>query len=412
MTKALRILPVLIFYSFLGTAQNFAFTNGNWFNGASFAPATWYSINGTLTKKAPATIDSTFDLSGQWVVPPLADAFCSSVSENPSAEHQMKFYLNEGIFYLQVLGNTQDGRKTVDSLVRANAVHPDFKYANGAFTCTLGYPFLKYEGPAQGVRNPQMFAQQYSEIREGRKMLGDGYWFVDSKAAVNKIWKSVVDQKPDVVSIYLLDANNSGGKESKGLTPDVAKALVKKARRSKLPVYAHVETAEDVRLGLKLGVQGFANLPGYNWDGKGDNSKYALNDDDLKKLAKKKTAVIPLFSYAQTHSVRPEATEAQSSLLKRMLNAGVNVVIGSDDAQRTIRSEVNYWFQFGNLNYAQILNVLCVNTPQAIFPDRKIGRFEEGYEASFLVLRDNPLGNLLKLRAINMMVKQGKLLPK
>lgn len=412
MTKAILLLPGLIFSSILLTAQNFAFTKANWYDGVGFVPATWYSVNGTLTQKAPATIDSTFDLSGQWVVPPLADAYCSSISENPSAEQQMKFYLNEGIFYLQVLGNTQAGRKNIDSLLQANAIHPDFRFANGAFTCTLGYPFLNYEGPAQGVRNPQMFTQQYSEIREGRKMLGDAYWFADSKDAVNKIWKSVLDQKPDVLSIYLLDANNSGGKESKGLTPDVAKALVKKARRSKLPVYAHVETADDVRLGLKLGVQGFANLPGYNWDGNGDGAKYALNDDDLKKLAKKKTAVIPLFSYAQTHAIRPEATADQANLLKRMLNAGVNVVIGSDDSQRTIRSEVNYWFQFGNLNYAQILNVLCVNTPQTIFPDRKIGRFDEGYEASFLVLRDNPLDNLLKLRAINMMVKQGKLLQK
>ncbi len=412
MTKALRILPALIFSALALNAQNFAFTNGNWYNGAGFTPATWYSVNGTLTQKAPATIDSTFDLAGQWVVPPLADAFCSSISENPSAEQQLKFYLNEGIFYLQVLGNTRDGRKKVDSLVQAIAATPELRFANGAFTCTLGYPFLNYEGPAQGVRNPQMFAKQYSEIREGRKMLGDAYWFADSKDAVNNSWKSFLDQKPDVLSIYLLDASNSGGKESKGLTPDVAKAVVKKARRAKIPVYAHIETADDVRLGLKLGVHGFANLPGHNWDGKGDGAKYALTDDDLKKLAKKKTAVIPLFSYAQTQSIRPEATEAQAKLLKRMLNAGVNVVIGSDDPQRTIRSEVNYWFQFGNLEYAQIINVLCVNTPQAIFPDRKIGRFDEGYEASFLVLRDNPLDNLLKLRAINMMVKQGKLLKK
>lgn len=412
MTKALRILPAFILFSCTLTAQNFAFTNGNWYNGAGFTPATWYSVNGTLTQKVPETIDSTFDLAGQWVVPPLADAFCSSISENPSAEQQLKFYLNEGIFYLQVLGNTRDGRKKVDSLVQASVVAPELRFANGAFTCTLGYPFLKYEGPAQGVRNPQLFAQQYGEIRTGRKMLGDGYWFADSKDAVNKSWKSVMDQQPDVLSIYLLDANNSGGKESKGLKPDVAKALVKKARRAKLPVYAHVETADDVRLGLKLGVHGFANLPGHNWDGKGDGGKYALTDDDLKKLAKKRTAVIPLFSHAQTQSIRPEATEAQANLLKRMLNAGVNVVIGSDDPQRTIRGEVNYWFQFGSLNYAQIINVLCVNTPQAIFPDRKIGRVDEGYEASFLVLRDNPLDNLLKLRAINMMVKQGKLLPK
>ena len=95
-----------------------------------------------------------------------------------------------------------------------------------------------------------------------------------------------------------------------------------------------------------------------------------------------------------------------------MTRYGVVVADDVDDPQRTIRSELNYWFQFGNLEYAQIINVLCVNTPQAIFPGRQIGRFDEGFEASFLVLLDNPLDNLLKLRAINMMVKQGKLLSK
>ncbi|TNE51981.1 MAG: hypothetical protein EP344_16260 [Bacteroidetes bacterium] len=410
MTKALYSFLAFILAGTVLLGQSgtpvYEFSNGYWYNGNGFDPGTWYSSGGKLTQKTPAKIDSVVDLAGRWVVPPLGDAYCSSLAGNPSAAQQMEFYYDEGIFYLQVLGNSQEDRAAVESLIQKENT-PDVSFANGAVTCTLGYPFLKIEGPAQGVRNPRVMAEKYGEIKEGRKMLGDGYWFVDSKAALNKVWSALVKQRPDVLSIYLLDAANSGGKESKGLSEDVAKAVVKKARRAKIPVYAHVETAEDVRLGLKLGVQGFANLPGHNWDGSGDGNKFELTDADLKKLAKKKTAVVPLFSHAQTQVARTGAREAQAALLKRLLDNGVNVVIGSDDPQRTIRGELNYWFQFGDLNYAQALQILCVNTPQAIFPNRKVGKIDEGYEASFLVLSDNPLENLLKLRAIAFKVKDG-----
>lgn len=410
MTKTILPLLLLIATASWLHAQNgtpnYEFRNGSWFNGNNFIPTTWYSVGGILSKKAPAKIDSVIDLDGRWVIPPLGDAFCSSVADNPSASQQLGFYMEEGIFYLQILGNTQEGRHIVEPQM-GKTTTPDGVFANGAVTCTLGYPFLKYEGPAQGIRNPQQLAEQYAQLKEGRKMLGDGYWFVDSKTDVDKYWDKIKAANPGVLSIYLLDAANSGGKETKGLTAEAAKAVVKKAHKSKIRVFAHVETADDLRLGLQLGVDGFANLPGSNWDGSGDAGRYELNDQDWKKLAKKKTPVIPLFSHAQTVTPRPGAQTQQAKLLKQMLDNGVNVIAGSDDQQRTIRGEVNYWFQFGDLNYAQAIQILCTNTPQAIFPNRKIGRFEDGYEASFLVLSDNPLQNLLKIRAIAYKVKNG-----
>ena len=45
-----------------------------------------------------------------------------------------------------------------------------------------------------------------------------------------------------------------------------------------------------------------------------------------------------------------------------------------------------------------------------IFPNRKIGHLEEGYEASFLVLAGNPLEDFSNVRRIEMRVKQGHLL--
>jgi imidazolonepropionase-like amidohydrolase len=53
----------------------------------------------------------------------------------------------------------------------------------------------------------------------------------------------------------------------------------------------------------------------------------------------------------------------------------------------------------------------AVQTPQAIFPERRIGRLDEGYEASFLVLNGNPVEDWSAMRRIRLRVKRGNVLP-
>jgi imidazolonepropionase-like amidohydrolase len=48
-----------------------------------------------------------------------------------------------------------------------------------------------------------------------------------------------------------------------------------------------------------------------------------------------------------------------------------------------------------------------VTTPRANFPERRIGALEEGYEASFLVLREDPLADMSATRSISLRVRQG-----
>jgi len=50
-------------------------------------------------------------------------------------------------------------------------------------------------------------------------------------------------------------------------------------------------------------------------------------------------------------------------------------------------------------------------TPQAVFPERRIGRLQPGYEASLLILEENPLDATEHARTIRLRLKQGHLLP-
>ncbi|MBK6994391.1 MAG: hypothetical protein IPH31_05510 [Lewinellaceae bacterium] len=186
---------------------------------------------------------------------------------------------------------------------------PDAVFSNGVITCTLGHPFLEYEGPANKIKNPSLWGEKYAELKTSQKMLGNGYWFIDNKVALEANWDKIKMQNPGVISIYLMDMQNNGGKEGKGLSAEVAKLVVKKAHKSGLRVFANVETADDLRLGLKLGVDGFANLPGHNWDGLGDTKKFELTAADIKTLVKKKTPLVLLLSHGQAAANRAAVQE-------------------------------------------------------------------------------------------------------
>ncbi|MCC7466825.1 MAG: hypothetical protein IT261_11170, partial [Saprospiraceae bacterium] len=228
MKKIIASLPVLLCLMALASAQTtskvYEFRNGQWYDGQSFAPATWYTSNGLLSKKAPARVDSVIDLAGKYVIPPFGDAHCSSVSENPSASNTLNMYMGEGVFYLQMVGNTQEGRSASTPLMNKPTA-PDATFSNGVITCTLGYPFLEYEGPANKIKNPAQWGEKYAELKGSQKMLGNGYWFMDNKEALAANWDKLKMQRPDFIFIYLLDVENNGGKEGKGLSGEVAKMV-------------------------------------------------------------------------------------------------------------------------------------------------------------------------------------------
>ena len=413
MKKIITTLPLLLCLLVIASAQTtskvYEFRNGQWYDGQSFVPATWYTVNGLLSKKAPAKVDSVINLEGKYVIPPFGDAHCSSISENPSAANTLSMYMGEGVYYLQIVGNTQEGRSASSPLMNKPTA-PDAIFSNGVITCTLGHPFLEYEGPANKIKNPNQWGERYAELKSSQKMLGNGYWFIDNKEALAANWDKIKMQRPDIIVIYLLDVQNNGGKEGKGLSAEVAKLVVKKAHKSGLRVFAQVETAEDLRLGVKLGVDGFANLPGNNWDGNGDSKRFELNEADLKVLTKKKMPVVLLLSHGQSATNKSAVQAYHKKSLEQLKKAGVIAALGSDDSQRTLRMELNYWFGLGELDDAWTLKVLCENTPKTIFPKRKIARFDNGYEANFLVLADNPLTNVLKSRVQAFKVKNGVIL--
>jgi predicted amidohydrolase YtcJ len=57
--------------------------------------------------------------------------------------------------------------------------------------------------------------------------------------------------------------------------------------------------------------------------------------------------------------------------------------------------------------FTEMLKIWAEDTPRTVFPNRKIGRLKEGYEASFLVLGSNPIDDFEQIKNIRLRFKQG-----
>lgn len=417
------VLPLSVLTQ--ASQKTYQFVNGNWYDGTGFEKRSFFIVNGILETKRPSTVDETIDLKNQFVIPPFADAHTHNLDGTFNLEQTINNYIKEGTFYVQVLGNYAEGAKAARPFLN-KPTSLDVIYANGMLTCTYGHPFMVYEPLAMGIYDPSERYRKITEIKKSRIAENRAYWFFDSKTDVDAKWQKYLATKPDVVKISLLDAENyqkyaaEGNTTDKGLSPEVAEYVVRKANQAGLRVYAHIETANDFRLGLKIGVDGFAHAPNYGWDAK-ENLMDDLTRADLKLAAKKGVVVIPTakrgeFSVVESYQDgkmifnqerRTKIINRHQKLFSEMARHGVKIAFGYDNFGQTLLPEIFYFAENKILDNRTILKIAVEQTPAAIFPNRKIGKLKRGYEASFITVEENPLKSLETLKKIKLRVKQG-----
>ena len=407
--------------------KTYKFSNGNWFDGKKFKRQTFYSVEGILTKHAPSKIDETVDLKGGFVMPPFADAHTHNLDGVRDLDRLSQAYLNEGTFYVQVLGNHGSGAKQARPFLNKPSTL-DVVYANGMLTCTYGHPFMVYEPFELGIYNDAEAFKRIVEVKKSRRAENEAYWFLDSKSDVDAKWNKILAAKPDIIKIGLLDAEDyakyvaAADTINKGLSPEVAEYVVQKAHQAGLRVFAHIETASDFRIGLKIGVDGFAHAPHFDWNGKLESKpQNDITLKDIKLAAEKNVIVIPtaqrelptVTDYDSNgkgtlNQVRfGRVIERQKKLFNEMHKYGVRLAFGLDNYGSTLVPEIQHFHDNKIFDDLTLLKIAVETTPQAIFPNRKIGKLSEGYEASFLVLDGNPLKDFNQIKNINRRFKQG-----
>jgi imidazolonepropionase-like amidohydrolase len=400
-------------------ASAIAFTNGRWFNGATFdLKAVVYSIDGRFSFITPARIDETVDLSSVWVIPPFADAHNHNVSGGAGEERDRRAiakFLADGIFYVKIPGNvplSDEGRRRL----RVNTAHGlEVSFGNGAFTGSRGHPIPLVSSLAAAGS----FAGHTSDsLRDLR------YFVTDSETELNAKWPLILSYRPDFIKVMLSFSEDhdryekdpsavpplDGRTAHKGMNPRLLPEVVKQAHASGLRVSVHVATATDFRNAVVAGVDEINHLPPRRSATLAEDT--ALTAEDAREAARRGIVVVSTLALPANipDTTRTVLRQRQQTNLRLMLDAGVRLAIGTDNPDDTSVQEAVYVRDLGVLDNLAVLKMWVEATPATIFPTRRIGYVREGFESNFIALRGNPVADFENVQRIRLRVKQGRVL--
>jgi hypothetical protein len=391
------------------------FTNGKWFDGRSFQRQTFYAVDGLLTRKKPSVVDETIDLADGFVIPPFAEAhnhnLGSAVYLNREFTRQMiQRYLAAGVFYVKIPANPAEHAAVLRRELVNRPDSVDVAFSNGVLTSRDGHPI--------GM-TLDSFKQAGAAVPKVEELEGKGFLIIESEADLLAKWQQISAGKPDFIKTILYHSEDFARRRDNpalfgynGLNPQLLPRIVKQAHAAGLRVSTHVNTAADFATAVGAGVDEINHLPGLRFESGTREADYLIAPRDAKRAAAQHivvvtTAIVATYFAKGTPLETVQATQRKN--LQLLKQNGVRLAIGSDTYTSTSVEEALYLKSLAVFDNAELLRMWSLTAAQTIFPRRKIGRLREGYEASFLVLRGNPLENFERVRDIQLRVKQGVL---
>lgn len=378
------------------------FDNGLWFDGERFVKRTGYSSERRLQITRPAKVDAVVDLAGAHVIPPLCEAHNHNLGSDYQNEETIARYLTDGVFYVKILSNLP--RYT--GPVRHTYNHPrsvDVAFANGGITGTGGHP----------VRLREQLLDQGAYEGFTRETLRDhAYFIVDTAADVDTKWPLVLQFRPDFIKLLLVYSEEFEKRRDdekyfgqKALDPKVFPLLVARAHEAGLRVSVHVNSAHDFHVAVTEGADEVAHLPGSRTEEQIDRADAALAAQ--KGITVVTTAVLIERMKERNPELHAKLRLAQIGNLRLLRDAGVTLAIGSDEYEDTSVGEARHLRDLGVFENRELLRMWTENCARTVFPDRKVGRVDAGYEASFLALDGNPLTDWSSFSRIRYRFKDG-----
>lgn len=384
--------------------------NARWFDGQGFQKGTLYVVDGKFTKARPKRIHRRLELRDQYLIPPLGEANNHNLQSAWGVQNFGQRYLQDGVFYAAMQCGDPDSIASARPLLNQPDT-VDVSFTTACVTSSDGHPLAPLL--AQPVADGQA-PRQVSDFADRQLLL------VDSPEQAQQKWPLVGPRKTDWLKIILAYSDRPelrGTPEAMGrlgLSPETAAALVRLAHKDKLPVSAHVETAADFKAALEAGVDQIGHVPGY-FAGFGDGpERFRLDEATARQAAGQKTQVLTATVASTLFPMSEEQRQAQRQVLAENLRqlkaAGATLLLGSDNFPGTSLAEVHHLAGLEVFSPAELLKLASITTPRALFPKRRLACFDDGCEASFLVLVANPLDDLRVLDKPLMRIKQGRLL--
>ncbi len=382
--------------------KTYEFRNGHWFDGSQFVKRNAYSEWGRLRFSTPHKVDEVVDLKGGYVLPPLCDAHHHNFGTGYQHEQNIQRFLEAGIFYVKVpssvplkLGKSIHYYNTPTSV--------DASFGNGGITGP--------GGQLVQLRESLLKAGAYPGFT--KETLADhAYTVVETPEDVETKWPIILSYKPDFIKFHLVHSDEHRTRRDdpkyfgrRGLNPELARIFVELARAHGLRIAAHALTGFDFGVAVQAGVDEITHMPGYE-------SPQRINAEDAALAGSKGVTVITTLNAAEASKDNPPVYEAiretQIANLRLLKENGVRIAVGSDAFHGDSRIEAEYLRQLGVFTDLEILNMWTRDCAQTTFPDRFIGELQEQFEASFIVLEQDPLKDWSALNQIRYRFKDGR----
>lgn len=408
--RKILLQAALLSLSFIGaqeiSAQNIKLENGMWFDGQKFSKRTVWIYDGNLRFKANGRkAEKTIDIKGKYVVPPFAEAHNHNLESEYELQKRIDEYLSHGVFYVKLQSSI---KKRIEPLMK-NYNHPlglDISLTYAPITGTDGHPIaVRKRYLEQGL-----FGNLFQNLKE---IETHGYFIVDTEKELSEKWESVLSFKPEFIKVILSYSEEYEKRKDdpayfgrKGLNPKLLPEIVKRAHQKGLRVSVHVNTPADFREAIISNADEIAHLPGYS-------NGLKISPEDARLAAKKGVVVVTTAVLAKQRIKDPnydKLLEGVKYNLKILKDAGVKLAVGSDDYNDTSLGEATFLAETGVFSNLELLKMWSETAAETIFPNRRIGKLKNGYEASFLVLDGNPVEDWSSVQKIHLKVKQGQIL--
>lgn len=379
------------------------FANGRWFDGEAFVEQDVYVADGRYVERPRGPAAVTVDLAGGFVSPAFAEAHHHMALCN---QERIARFLSRGIVYAGIMNARVSSRVCAAQMHRADGLEIVNALAGitaeGAHPSQIGLYFLD----ADAI---------------------DGEWvhFLNNAAELDAVWNRVTANPPDILKIFLSYSEDYGRMRDdpsipswyRGLDPALVAPLVDRAHAAGIRVAAHVMSAHDFDVAIAASVDIIAHMPGFapgnaftpdlehlffNELAK-TPARYLLSETSAREAASRGVAVMTTVS---GEDITPsDIIRANFATLQQ---AGVRLLIGSDRGEYDSVDEALYLVQYSLMAPRDVLRSIAIETPNALFPDRRIGESMLGREASFVVLGGDPFVDFAQIANARAVYKFGR----
>lgn len=271
------------------------------------------------------------------------------------------------------------------------------------------------------LAGPRILAANMAVSVPGGHMAGSLACEVTTPEQAAACVRAIAAEKPDLIKLMItggvLDAVRRGEPGALKMAPELVRAACDEAHALGLPVAAHTESPEGVRVALQNGV---------------DTIEHGAKPDAeiLKLFHDRKAALVATLSPAVPYALLDRSVSYSSEMAqyngkvvfegivecaKACLAEGIPVGLGTDTGCPFVTHydmwrEVFYFHKYCGVSNAFALHTATLGNARIAGLADVTGSIQPGKCADLIVTRENPLQSLTALRRIRMVAARGSLL--